>query len=274
MMALLLITPYTTLAEALSPHILTENAEISLVAFHTLFNTLGVLIALPFTKQFARFIKTIITTKGPKYTDRLDRRLLSEPTLAIEAARSALEEEFVALLHHILFLLGDQKEGHKADLHTLDIALEETQNYIDDIDLDQTQSDQWKQIIAFIHIYDHLQRLHERCDEESYRAKIAHESTDLMDIRQQLIDSIRAIISALYTKNIFDAHHIAKQNEDIITESMVPYRASIFEQMAYDQLDTYTGGYRLEAVRWLARVSHHLSHITLHMQAAVLEKTG
>ncbi|MGI9534447.1 MAG: Na/Pi cotransporter family protein, partial [Thermodesulfobacteriota bacterium] len=58
--AFFLITPYTLIWDYLAPGQLIQNAEIALVAFHTLFNTLGVIVILPFTRQFAFFMEKLI----------------------------------------------------------------------------------------------------------------------------------------------------------------------------------------------------------------------
>jgi len=54
--ALLLITPYRLLWDAASHGLLLQEPEIALVAFHSGFNVIGVLLVLPFTRQFARLM--------------------------------------------------------------------------------------------------------------------------------------------------------------------------------------------------------------------------
>jgi phosphate:Na+ symporter len=51
---------------------------------------------------------------------------------------------------------------------------------------------------------------------------------------------------------------------------MLPYRNMIAEQMAKDEITIPSGTSKLEAERWLVRVSHHISRITFHMEKAVL----
>ena len=56
-LALILINPFAWAWNYFSPGELAKNAEIALVACHTCFNTLGVVMILPFTAQFARFME-------------------------------------------------------------------------------------------------------------------------------------------------------------------------------------------------------------------------
>lgn len=51
---------------------------------------------------------------------------------------------------------------------------------------------------------------------------------------------------------------------------MEPYRDMITEQMVNDEINIPLGTSKLEANRWLIRVSHHISRITFHMEKAVL----
>ena len=269
-MAILLITPYTYLWEVFAPGALMQNAEIALVAFHTFFNTLGVLIILPFTGQFAHMMEKIIPSREPKFTEKLDKRLLDEPDLALEAARISAQEEFIALLRHINFILGDLHDGKKADLSLLQSALDKTQNYVDEIDLKQEKGAKWKEVIALIHILDHAQRLHERCEEEEYRARLVQKSPDLRKEHQQMIGSNNSIIDAIGNKRFSSAKKVAQKNEKQIIESTTPYRDSVVEEMAKDEISIPLGTSKLEAVRWLERVSHHIARITDHMEEIVL----
>jgi len=272
-MALFLITPYIYLWDALAPGALMQNAEIGLVAFHTFFNILGVMIVLPFTHQFAYLIEKIIPSKEPIFTEKLDMRLLEEPHLALEAARISAQDEFIALLQHINFILGDVKYGKKSDLTLLQSALDKTHHYIDQINPKREKDARWKELISLIHILDHAQRLHERCEEEEYRARLVQKSPDLHSEHQHLITTNNEIISAISSKRFSDAKNYAQRNKKLIIQSMEPYRNMIAEEMAKDEINIPSGTSKLEASRWLIRVSHHIARITFHMQKAVLYTT-
>ena len=61
------------------------NAQIGLVAFHSFFNFLGVLLILPLTRLFARLIRRLVPEEGAPLADRLDDRLLSDLDAASDA---------------------------------------------------------------------------------------------------------------------------------------------------------------------------------------------
>lgn len=58
--AVFLILPFIKLCNFIDIGFISNNSEIALVIFHSTFNLLGVLIILPFTKYFAKFMKSII----------------------------------------------------------------------------------------------------------------------------------------------------------------------------------------------------------------------
>ena len=197
-------------------------------------------------------------------------RLLEEPHLALEAARISAQDEFIALLQHINFIMGDVKHGKKSDLTLLQSALDETHYYIDQINPKHEKDARWKELIALIHILDHEQRLHERCEEEEYRARLVQKSPDLHSEHQHLITINNKIINAISSKRFSDAKNYARENEKLITNSILPYRNMIAEKMAKDEISIPSGTSKLEAERWLVRVSHHIARITFHMEKAVL----
>ena len=269
-MAILLIAPYIYMWENIAAGALMQNAEIALVAFHTLFNTLGVMIILPFTHQFAQCMKKNIPSKEPAFTEKLDVRLLEEPSLALEVARISVQDEFIALLKHINFILEDRDHGRKADLISLQSALDKTHLYVDQINPKQEKDTKWKEVISLIHILDHAQRLHERCEEEEYRAKLVQRSPDLHEAHQQMITTNTKIIHAIYEKRFSDAKKYARKHTKKINKTMPPYRDMIAEKMAKDEITILEGTSKLEAQRWLSRVSYHIARITYHMEKAIL----
>ena len=268
--ALFLITPYTAAWEYLAPGQLIKNAEIALVAFHTFFNTLGVILILPFTKHFAHFMIRLIPERVSSYTEKLDDSLLEQPDLALNAVQSAIKRETLGLLAHISAILGDKEKGERADLDELQSAINETQNYIDKLNLDSGEGVNWERLVNMIHTLDHLQRLHERCEEDEDRAITARDSTELRNECILLTNSIRKIIEYIEENKWLLASMQAKEVSSSIHKQVKPFRASIMDRVAVGEYDVITGTSNLEAIRWLRRVSKHIARITKHYEQAVL----
>lgn len=267
--ALTLITPYVALWERLAPGQLMQDAEIGLVAFHTCFNLVGVTLLLPFTRQFARLIIRLVPNREPTFTDGLSDELLEQPDLALRAAQISIQSELIALLQHVEAILG-HNSGSLVELTTLQIALDETHTYLDQIPLRQGHDNGLERLIAMMHALDHLQRIHERCEEDEDRAHTVQKTPDLAVEYQVLTDSIAGEIAALQKNRWDQAAHTAAIAAKQIHQKVHPYRDLTIAQIAKGDIDVVQGTARLEAIRWLRRVSKHIARITQHMQQATL----
>ncbi len=271
--ALFLITPYMGIMEMASPGILERESELALVAFHSGFNLLGVIAILPFSYRFAHFIERLVPDKTPSYTRGLDIELLEQPELALTAAQNSLQRELKSLLCHLNDILGAQQDAHRSDLFQLQMALDETQGYIDAIHLQPQQDANWQRLLAVIHCLDHMQRLHERCEEEEDRALTARQTASLAEIIALLHQSIRQILSALETHQWSDAIKLSEQARVEIEQQVSPYRQSVMQRIANGELDVPEGTDYLQAVRWLTRVSTHIARIAQHY-GSVMSQVG
>lgn len=268
--ALLLITPYTWAWETLSPGLLATNAKIGLVGFHSLFNTLGVIIVLPFTTQFASLIKKIIPGKPATYTSSLQRVLLEEPGLALTAVQNSLQSEFIALLEHVESILSNDRKGHRIDLPELQLALDSTGDYLDDLHLKTFEGADWERMIALTHSLDHMQRLHERCEEGEDRARTASTAPELLKLHDILINSISKDIEDISTSHWAQCTSRSNKTATHIHEEVEPLRALIVEKIARGSLYVDDATHCLEATRWLKRVSQHIARISFHFEQAIL----
>jgi phosphate:Na+ symporter len=268
-LALLFLSPYVWLWDTVAPGQLVANAEIGLVGFHTCFNILGVAAILPFTRQFARLIMTVMPGQGATYTDGLSEGLVDQPPLALNAVAGSIQSEFAALLRHLLAILGDPN-GQRIDLAELQTALDETHTYLDQIHLKSGKDPNWERLINLIHALDHLQRVHERCEEDEDRAVTVKGADELATEHQLLVETMNAVLCFVEVNRWDQAAHDANQTAGVIHKIVRPYRERAMAQVGSGQIDVATGTARLEAIRWLRRVSKHINRICYHMNQAIL----
>jgi phosphate:Na+ symporter len=273
--ALILITPYVYTWEHLSPNYLYQNAEIALVAFHTLFNTLGVIVILPFTKRFAKFIAALVVEKKTTYTKKLDDGLLKQPELALTALQETVQKEFKTLLYHTYHILSTEKKGKKTDLAKLQLALDQTHAYLDRIQLPSTEGAEWQRLLAISHAMDHMQRLHERCEEDEDRAVTARQTSELITHHEILTATVSDLIELIKSDKWIEGAHVAEIAALEMNKLVEPLREMIMAKIASNEMDVPDATSRLEAIRWLERVSKHIARITYHfMQALVSVSAG
>lgn len=268
-LALLLITPYTQ--AWVSVGALQENAEIALVGFHTLFNVLGVLFILPFTQPFSRLMKRLIPEKIGDHTRRLEPQLLQVPEQALTAVQNTLIDLSHALVKELYCLMSSQPpQGFVSDLQQLEQELYQTQVYLDEIHLTQAQSHLWKRLISMIHMLDHLQRLHERCEEESDRAEASKQFSTLRKITSRLQNDIAQLMNQFQAEQWSDAVVVSRQLHHFIRQDTEGFRHKMVQRMGQGQLSADQCWDSLEAIRWMERVSKHLYRISYHLEKMLL----
>ena len=268
--AFLLITPYTMLWNYAARGGIVGNAEIALVAFHTSFNFLGVIIILPFTNQFAGFMQTLIPDKVSLYTKQLDPALLESPGLALNSVQETIKIQSTALFRHVSAILGDKINGKRAELDELQSALNETRGFVDRISLKGTEGSNWERLVQIIHTLDHMQRLHERCEEEEDRAIAARETEELREECALLVRSIGEILGLIDQNKWVQAAKLAKETSKKIHAKVRPFRESVMSKVAQGKIDVYRGTGYFEAVRWLRRVGRHVQRICEHVEKSYL----
>ncbi len=268
--ALLLITPFIMAWQYLFPGGLTQDPEIALVAFHTFFNTLGVLLILPLTGQFARLIKKLIPEAKSPYAINLDKSLLKTPEFALTAVQDAVLVEYVLLLNHVDAVLNIDHKDKRADLERLQTVLDETHEYLAMIQLHGSTDINWNRMLDLVHTLDHMQRLHERCEEDEDRAITARETKNLSQMHDMLVTLAQETLENIKDENWGDLVLKSRRTEQDIVQQVDPLRDDIAACVADGSMTVPVATDCLEAIRWLERVSHHIARINHHLNRAML----
>ncbi len=263
-MAFMLITPYVEFWKTIGTEQLAQNSQTILVAFHSGFNLLGVILVLPFAQQFARLMLRVVPESESGYTSRLDSSLLKEPALALDALCASVEAAFLALLEHIDAILSAENSMNHADLRSLQLALDETHDYADDIHLDSDRVRRPKLVNCF-HVLDHLQRLHERCDEDAPSQRQLRHATDLTLDHLRLKQTVERVAQSLQEGRYDEARDLARKNSEAFSDRIETVRASILSHVADVSLEVEEATSALKVMRWFTRVSNHIAQITLHL---------
>ena len=264
--ALILLTPYIWVWAHFNAAFLQDNAEIGLVLFHTTFNFLGVIIVLPFTRLFVRFIERLIPEVVNKYEQPLDRALLTQPSLALAQIQQNIYFQLVALVKHIQAVLTHGKQGERVDLLDLNNAIDDTHAYVDEIHLRPKEHEDWERLVAVVHCLDHLQRLQRRCEEEENRALTASQSSTVRNATELLHQLLEEIVPLLEVQNWTGIETSCQDKADAIDTLIEPLRKRVLERLASGEMDEPTATERLEAIRWLQRTSKHIARIVFHYQ--------
>ncbi len=265
--ALLLLTPFTFLYEYMFPSQLAHNAEIALVAFHTLFNGLGVIVVLPFTRQFARMMSRLVGYGVRGYTDNLEKSFINAPDVAIASVKSALRPQLLVLLEYVKHILKSYDTHQTIDFTQLEVALDQTHEYVDLIHLPTHEQHNWQNLVSLIHALDHMQRLHQRCRDHDVRA-LHHQSQQvLVSAIDELVYTVDMVIDAVQLNHFDRAQKEMSHCHDHWQSELEQFRHLIMNQTAEGHLDVPLATQALDCARALQRMLYNLQQAIYYFTA-------
>ncbi len=255
----------------LAPATTEPDPGIALVSFHTLFNALGVVLVLPFTQQFAALIEKIVPIEETEITRRLDPALLSHSSIAMTAVQTTLLETVSHVFQSLSMLLTSERDHGDAmdELADAQQAVSQIQQYISEIQTTDQSHDIQSNHARAIHLVDHLMRLVRRAQMQD-PLRTLHSETELRQLATDLAAILKKTPSPLKSD---DPTIQSLQNElDAFwakTDArMEPYRREMISRSMPGKADTIRTIARLDAFRWLRRVSYHASRIAVHLNPA------
>jgi len=267
LMALLLITPYVGLAEKLMPGFIENDAEIALVAFHTLFNILGVMAILPFASHFARFMERLIPERLPSYLRKLDRGLLKHPAMALDALSQTVYDEMFRIVECLKLRLDPRVRFSAPKLEEIDRAIEAIYDYIDDLHLEKENRPERMKLLEIIHTVDHLQSLYELCTESVAFVHIESEEVDTLRerVRQEISELEEYMAERQWERVFAKASELSKSVEAGVGR----LRAAVIADIAEKAVETDEGSRYLDLLAWLSEAVYHFERITFHYKRSI-----
>lgn len=267
--AIFLIFPYIGVWQWLFNTSIEQHGEVALIAFHSLFNILGVSIALPFTRQFTILIKRLFPSAATELQQQLDSAILSHPEEALNRCQKVLwhyQQKLVSVLHSILTTTDDVAQP----LQQINKDLEEIGKFIDEISVSRAPDPQRKRLMHLIHVFDHLQRLQERLEDYNEHTNALHKPalkevcTMLTQCTQHYLSLTSPAQLKAHCQKIVTAHQLITANAPTI-------RAHLLNQIVNEQLDIPNSTMQLDTLRWYEHISRHLKRIAEHYTSAIAQ---
>lgn len=261
--AYLLLTPYVWLWEGVAPGQLEMQAEIALVAFHTSFNVLGLVLVLPVAQQFSDLMFRLVPEPGKRLSERLDEGFIKEPIVALEAVHKAQQGLLIEQLALLMRLLQRQSLEHNV-AKQLNNELQTLEQYLDRIHSRADHQVEWQFLLACIHVQDHMTRLQHRIS--SALAYVSeHRQALNQDDATQLIDLLEHMAQPESPHNLL-AH--ADRLAASFNNQQQDRRERVMQDVACGEISSKDGDLALDAQRWLRRVTHHLWRVSHYLARA------
>lgn len=265
--AFLLVPVYINAWAWFVPGGLEANAEFALVGFHSLFNALGVVAVVPFTRPFARMMERLVPGTAPNYTKSLDPALLQRSDLALDAVHASMKSIVIPLLAQLQNILAHHGSGES--LAGLRTAIDETRTYLDEIHLHDDSAPDWPRLVETIHALDHLRRLLARLEYPEELPNASEYAPDLVTQRNVLSACAGVVSEQLRANKWTDAATSARDAAARIHDHKAPFRETVIRAIGAGGLDVRIGTELLEATRWYRRTSKHIERITEHLSVSV-----
>jgi len=245
-----------------------DGGELALVAFHTGFNVAGVAILLPFAGYFARLVERLVPELGPQLTEGLDDRLVGDPPVAVDAALAALHRIALDQARLLAVLLdGGPGLAGQGRFDVIATALDTTRLYLDRISTGGRDGPAHDRHRAAMHALDHMLRLQNRLGQSPRIAAIEDDRR-----LSRLASMLRAMAKRIEASGDYRSHAprlgwlrgINRRRSDA-------FRAATIDAASHDRIGTDQAILRLDAMRWLDRVSYHLWRIAVNFSGAAEE---
>lgn len=265
-MAFLLISPYIYFIESVAPQRMAGEPELALVAFHSGFNFLGVLLILPFTSNFASFIERIVPGDEDIYTAQLDKRLREDPAIALGAVRAAVVSQLIALFEQVEVAV--ESRASRTVLDRISRAIDRTLEFAADIP-SSSSSDCARELTALLHVLDHMSRLVERCRHVVPTLGASADEVELQQMSERLKEFARLHVELLRQSHRYGSVDQAEEVLERFEQFEQPFRSHVIGRVADGEISIYEADNLLDRARWLHRVNRHVGKIILHLEKAV-----
>ena len=240
------------------------DAPAALVAFHTAFNLMGVMLMLPLTAPFARLIERLVPGRGPSLTQKLDPALLADPGAALDAAGGATDAIASALCTALGTRLGPSADPAPLEelAPLLSPALDDLESFLTRIRVAEGDAATLARRSAALHRFDHLQRLAHRAAQTDRIALLAKDP-----VLRRPAAAFGAALSraANAPRDPATARKLARLEATLLHRAHRLRRSALLREHA--GLVSPEGVFDLtDASRWLTRSAHHAERIAHYAQ--------
>lgn len=245
-------------ADAFADRLGEPSDAVSLAAFHTAFNLIGVALFLPFIGRFAAFIERLLPDEPEPLLLRLEDVRGAAPEIALEGARKVLvdvrELALESLQGWYRGALPAEKLGEA--LGPGAHALVEVRRFVGGLAFPSEREAETRRLEATFHAIDHLGRLYD-AGLETQHAELAARSETLADQRGLLAAVFPAVRSADVEAAEQASHRIAAERKRL--------REDLLGSAARGQVDVADAELRLSTSRWMDRVAYHFWRSLVHL---------
>ena len=271
LIAFAILPLFVRLVDGIADRIGGGDDAMSLAAFHTAFNLLGVAVLLPFIRPFANLVTRLVPERGAALTRNLDATVATVGPVAVEAARRTLAVIASEVWWFQQMLLRKPRPGEPAQkgrrdgasLDELDDALGEVRRFLGRVRSTPTEAEHARHLSA-LHAIDHLHSTVVACREARQAAVVAADA-HLQQTARAIGDEINLALQWLRGEEnspVATAEALSTR----IGDERRTHRPALIGRAAAGEVDPDAAVAQLDAMRWLDRLAYHLWRTIHHLQ--------
>lgn len=268
-LALLLLPLYTQWLATPGAGAPRLDPTVALVAFHSGFNVLGIAVILPFASPFARLVERLVPERPTPFSDRLDRALVAEPEVAIQAVGPTLAD----LAAQAFAVVRTQLEGRRGEKIHRDrtglvaLGLEEVERYLALLAPSGGEAGAARRAVA-LHCIDQLSRLLGRVG----RSPTPQTLASLPELLEWTVRLEEALPETLELERAGSLEGRIEGVRAAMRERRPAFRDEVTERASRGDLSAAGALEAMDAFRWLERVAHHAWRTVHHWGVLVSER--
>ncbi len=247
------------------------DPQVAVVAFHSTFNLLGVILVLPFAGAFARLIEWLVPERESNLVAGLDSMLLQDPDSATDAVAKAVSEAGRRSFRLLRFWIGRPESSQEPiddpaqELEEMARGLDAIRAYIVQITFEEHDWDGRARLAHLLHALDHQSRLCSRLSDPP--------EPQVLDENPRLCRCASLLAAALPGSLWPDSTHAQRSQKvaDILTRHRHAFRRQALAAATREPSSINTVPAKLDAYRWLERCARHVQRLTDHRSRAAEE---
>lgn len=236
--------------------------SVSLAAFHTAFSVLGILMILPFSKQFAALIERIIPERTSRsLTAGLDMSAAAIPAVALAAVQNALRETALRLVTDVERRCANDDPVSTAETEA---SVQQVRAFLANIATKPSDKVLHKRHVALLHVADHLDDLnaHLRKSLQPLNPKERETLAPVLDLTGQLVAAFRT----WEQEQTPDAAQAISDISSTTADLRRSMRRKTLSRSAKGQMTPEAADALIDHVAWLDSSGYHVARAAHYLQ--------
>ncbi|MDF2378559.1 MAG: Na/Pi cotransporter family protein [Verrucomicrobiales bacterium] len=262
---------YLLLVDRIWPAASGASPEVVAVGFHSVFNTLGVIVALPFTRAFGRFIERVFPERASALGGLFDKKLLEDSSVAIAGLTTGCRKLGGCVLDHVEKVLTNGDSKKVASLEEIFRTVEVGRDFAVKTGAGGEEETEQSSQLVFdcIHAIDHIERLAERAG-DSHHAKSVRANEDLRSWAVKVAGLLRELSDSLESGSDSKetGGELIKVADDMENDKQ-RFRQGMIQSAAKSDLSGEELDTLLDAHRWMRRIAYHSARIAHYSERLV-----